>query len=265
MLGKLLKYEFKASYKQFLPLAAIYLLAAAVMRLGSVISQHTASVVGIIFALFSFIFGILSIGVSLFPIYNAVSRFSKNILGSEGYLMNTLPVKARNHIISKIIVVFTMNIASVIIIFLSNVVMFVGDKTVKELKEAFSPLYNMIKNAIKNHPLLFIEVVVCMIIVSVMISLMLYSAISLGHLSNSGRKGKGIAFIAGFIFIQILSYIFIIMGLDKCSAFTDWMNKLGDAQQNEMIGLITIIYALIFSAIHYIITIKVVTKKLNLQ
>ena len=114
MLGKLIHFEFKSTYKLFLILIGAEFLLSLVlgmtinsniqiiseMMMYSLHSTNNPStfsfililmVVGVIFATFILIFG------------SSVQRFHKNLLSGQGYLMHTLPVTTWQLVLSKVI------------------------------------------------------------------------------------------------------------------------------------------------------------------
>jgi type IV secretory pathway VirB3-like protein len=86
MLGKLLKYEFKATSRIFLPMFGALLIVAAFSRLFMSLSFDVPSVIGVTVSV------IMIIGIIVMTFLLTIQRFNKNLLGSEGYLMFTLPV-----------------------------------------------------------------------------------------------------------------------------------------------------------------------------
>ena len=102
MLGKLLKYELKASGRILLPMfgALIIVSIAAYHTWFSAYSLvgHVAEMV-MTMLYYAFFFGTCALSMII-----SVTRFKKNILGSEGYLMNTIPVSPMANVFAKLIV-----------------------------------------------------------------------------------------------------------------------------------------------------------------
>ena len=107
MLGKLLKYDFKASYRYLLVCYCVYI----VLTVGFVLSVKGADVTpgvpGMILA-----FGFLSlailwagsiIGLFILTYILVIRRFYMNLVRDEGYLTLTLPVSTRMHMLSKLL------------------------------------------------------------------------------------------------------------------------------------------------------------------
>ena len=103
MLGKLLKYEIRAMGRIMLPLYLVMIFAAGLfavnMRLGL---SGTAKTVVEKFALITgFLFFAAILAVMVVMTLMVVQRFYRNLLGTEGYLMFTLPVTTLQHIVCK--------------------------------------------------------------------------------------------------------------------------------------------------------------------
>ena len=98
MLGKLIKYEFKATGRILLPLYGALLVFALINRLlfrsslDETINNTFGTIGGIANILSVFAYGCTMAAVFVVTFFVIVQRFYKNILGDEGYLMNTLPV-----------------------------------------------------------------------------------------------------------------------------------------------------------------------------
>lgn len=99
MLGKLMKYELRATARVFLPMYAAILMVSILSSI-SVSFQFEKTAVTVMAVLFGLFVALVVLTISL-----TFSRFYKNLLGDEGYLMNTLPVQVDSIILSKF---FTM-------------------------------------------------------------------------------------------------------------------------------------------------------------
>ena len=109
MLGKLMKYEFKATARIFLPMFAALLVVSLVSRIFITLRVETPMAIGIALSV------IMIIAVCVITLIITLQRFYKNLLTNEGYLMFTLPVKTDSIIWSKMIVATIWSILSLII------------------------------------------------------------------------------------------------------------------------------------------------------
>lgn len=148
MLKKLLKYEFKATARYFLPLYGIVIIFALLNRLfyflmermdanqAAAFNDHTFVYEGISgystpFAILggtlTSIFVLLLITLFLTAFILTIVRFYRSFVSTEGYLMFTLPVTVHQHLWSKLLVAMVWNIGAVVIFGLSMLLLFAQD------------------------------------------------------------------------------------------------------------------------------------------
>ena len=98
MLKHLLKYEFKATGRTYggLYLALVALAVLSGFSLRSSSKDNFAS-------LLLFAYMVVAVAVAVVSVMTIVTRFTRNLLGREGYLMHTLPVTESQLILSKLI------------------------------------------------------------------------------------------------------------------------------------------------------------------
>ena len=104
MLGKLMKYEFRATAIYFLPIYVVLVLVSGLRYVVSLISQKFSNGFSA-FSGFSLsaIYLLLALGLAITTFIVIIIRFYKNLLGTEGYLMFTLPVSVEENILAKLI------------------------------------------------------------------------------------------------------------------------------------------------------------------
>ena len=104
MLGKLIKYEFRATAIYFLPIYVVLVLVSGLRYVVSLISQKFSNGFSA-FSGFSLsaIYLLLALGLAITTFIVIIIRFYKNLLGTEGYLMFTLPVSVEQNILAKLI------------------------------------------------------------------------------------------------------------------------------------------------------------------
>ena len=115
MLGKLMKYEFKATSRMLLPINGAMLLFALINRLfmelnffqtGNMAISALATVMAVMYVM-------VIIAAFVITLIVIIQRFYKNLLTDEGYLMFKLPVKAHSQITSNGIDAYVMYLATV--------------------------------------------------------------------------------------------------------------------------------------------------------
>lgn len=129
MLAKLIKHEFKATARVFVPmLGTVLALTAATaltVRLGGIFALPGGTgwgktVFGLVAGLLCLLtfFAMMAMMVAVMVI--TIQRFYKNLLGDEGYLMFTLPVTPAQHITAKLTVGTVWTIVSLALAFLGG-------------------------------------------------------------------------------------------------------------------------------------------------
>ena len=121
MLGKLMKHEFRATARIMLPvmgaMVALALLANLSIR-GLAGNLSDVPMLRILFVLIIIFFGVAVVATAVMSLVIMVSRFYRNLLKDEGYLMFTLPVSVHELIWSKLIVSLVWFLGTGLLIFL---------------------------------------------------------------------------------------------------------------------------------------------------
>ncbi len=264
MLRKLLKYEFKATARIFLPMFGILLLAAVINRvLPLIIPSKFQSPMIISMTLYVFIL----IGMFVVSLIVILQRFYKNLLTDEGYLSFTLPVPQWMHIVSKLILSVLWMYASVLVaigsVFIIAYGKFITQENLAEAGRAISQFYQLPGTA-----LLTFEVILAILVSSITSILMVYAAMSIGHLANDHRVLVSLgAYLGLSTVVQIISSITLLIPgiMGRLDQMSNRMN-LGDIQ-GLMHGVMW--YAVILSTLYgvgyFFISKIILTRKLNLE
>ena len=217
MLFKLLKYDFRAMWKQFSLIwgAALALALANRFSIFWDVDDHAiglsdTTTSGItVFAFMSVITAMFVIAVIF-----VVNRFSKGLLGGEGYLMFTLPVRSWQLVLSKLICALVSWAGCVMVAFASLFIMIPFNWA-----ELFQfPFWSDIFRGIMKHPgTLALMAEFCLVILAfiVLFISVMYLAMAIGHLFSRHRRLISVAaFIGLYILIanvygRVFSYRFI--------------------------------------------------------
>ena len=217
MLLKLLKYDFRAMWKQFSLIwgAALALALANRFSIFWDVDDHAiglsdTTTSGItVFAFMSVITAMFVIAVIF-----VVNRFSKGLLGGEGYLMFTLPVRSWQLVLSKLICALVSWAGCVMVAFASLFIMIPFNWA-----ELFQfPFWSDIFRGIMKHPgTLALMAEFCLVILAfiVLFISVMYLAMAIGHLFSRHRRLISVAaFIGLYILIanvygRVFSYRFI--------------------------------------------------------
>ena len=273
MVLKLIKYDLRSMLKSFIPLWAAVLVLSIIN--GAFAHSPAALVSGfgeVIFGLSIFMYIILIIAINVIGIVLVIQRFYNGLLKDEGYLMFTLPAAPWQHVVSKgiagLIVVTVNALISILSIFILAAF---GNDYVEwsTLLREFS----LVMTEAGLNGAAFIILSVLVMLISTMASIyQIYASMALGHLANKHRVGWSVAAYMGTSFA--ISIISAVCGLvaEKFGAI-NWFEGLFErAAETRNLSEVSfafinsgIIISLIQLAAFYIITERILAKKLNLE
>ena len=118
MLIKLMKYELLSTGRLFLISYIALIIMSIVLRLWLPI-QTNAKAAEIIAVVSVILYSAIIIAVIALTFVAVISRFAKNLLGGEGYLMHTLPAHSFQQIFSKLIIAIFWCFCSTIVVCIS--------------------------------------------------------------------------------------------------------------------------------------------------
>lgn len=279
MLRKLVKYEFKATRRAFLPLFLAMLLLALLsgIFMGPNVETEDPLLTTLrSIALFVYIMLIFSLFVVALVI--TIQRFYKNLTGDEGYLMFTLPVKSSSLIWSKLIVAVVWEITSIIVILVSVLLLFVRHP---EFYVNFSDRFQWFWAEIRLHVGTSLETLLWFFLASLFVAafvstLQIYASIAIGQLFREHRVLFAIGSYFGIsIVIQIVtSLLSMLPFISKVTALTGTMETTAIAAEKNaqmvfealnasMPGLLAL--DVILGVAFFLVTNYIFKKKLNLE
>ena len=218
MLGKLLKYEFKATARIFLLMYAALLvvagLNAAILPLNDNILADFLGRIPYLYDILSslsiFLYILVLGAVFVMTTVIIIIRFYR-MLGDQGYLWFTLPVTTDQHIVSKLIVAFVWSLSSSVVAILSIGLLALPTGWVSELWR-IPELWNSIVGLGFN-PGLWIACFLLTLVASLIYStLMFYSAMAIGpNFLKSRLGGSVLTYVIMYVAIQIVTTILLLV------------------------------------------------------
>lgn len=269
---KLIKYEFRSSIGFIGILWAGLLAAGLLMGITNKVTQNLFAGEGnqviknLLEAIPLIIYFALFVAMIVATIIIVVVRFYKGLLGEEGYLMHTLPLKTWQLITAKGIVAAIVVIAGGIVAVLS-VFTIIG---INDSREAFAVLSEIFKE-LEAEPILILigfEFIILGIFGVLKSIYQVYASLCIGQLVNRHRillavgAYIGINIILGVIFSIVVSFV------DTAQIeylFEDAVRVLGETGLANAVMGVMILVTVIQLVIFHIISERIMTKKLNLQ
>ena len=200
---KLLKYEWKACARICLPLYGVLILMSFVTHLLYSIPQN--STFGVMLpAISSMLYMRVMMAAFVVTAVILIQRFYKNLLGSEGYLMFTLPVTVSQHLFSKTII-------AVVMIALSGIAAFLSIGIFADM--SFGTLFvDMIKGVARSGGLLFGAGAVVLAVLGIAdMALFVAACMALGHLAGKHRLMSVASGVVLSTAVQVL-LLMVMMG-----------------------------------------------------
>ncbi|MGI6623068.1 MAG: hypothetical protein ACOX4T_08015 [Acetivibrionales bacterium] len=280
MLGKLIKYEIKATSRIFLPLYLVLILFAVINYFMALGSGNFTLPKFITLTLYILIL----VGMFVVSFVVMLQRFYKNLLSEEGYLMFTLPVQPWKHIICKLIVSSIWTILSVIIAVISILIIALQEVALTDIFNEISKIWSMMYQALGNKIYLYVIQFVTGAIVSLATStLIIYAAMAIGHLSNNHKILASIGSYLGlYTLSQIVASIIFLLPLFQSQNTHYNINDMnlqltGNQYANLYINIMgfrqmlprfmwgAIALSAVLGAAYFIITDQILNKRLNLE
>lgn len=274
MLRKLLKHEFRATGRVILPIFGLLLLSAVGANLsirGMTNAQSTfLNTLGTILIMLFFL-AIIAVGIVALAVM--VSRFYKNLLQDEGYVMMTLPVSIHQQVWSKLIVSTVWFAATVLVIILACFVTAFGIRFMGELwQEVKNIVHAVIRynhmDIVVNGIGFLVELLLLCIMVSIAFWLRAYSAMAIGF---SRPNHKGLFSVASYIVIGVVVQILGGIGISLLNdswfhrLLLGWEPQLSATAAMHLGMWFLIVLELIYCAVFYFLTVYFLQKHLNLE
>ena len=285
MLKKLCKYEFRSIGRTLIPIyiavIAISIITSFTMGINIEYNRNYNNILdngvnlvyqlqGIFTVVMSLAYFAVMVALFVLTFVIILQRFYKGLLCDEGYLMFTLPVKPWQLITSKGITAFVISILSGIVSCISIFIMMIGvaEDRWTLLAQMFSfknwsMFFIRLNEVIPLWGLYALEIIVYIIVGSLASLYQVYASMAIGHLAKKNRILMSV--VAYIVISMILSFIGGIFGV--FSAFT--MQNLiyinaGEAFLHALL-IFSIIISIIECVVFFVITERILSKKLNLE
>lgn len=263
MLGKLIKYEFKATGRTFLPLYGAILIVALVHRFLGRTSQDLFEELNRIgdFSTVALVALFMALGVVTLVV--TIQRFQKNLLSDEGYLMFTLPVKTRSLIASKMLVAVVWVILSGIIGMTTFFILFVNKEFFTELLPFLSQFMSEIKIVLgddmrRRGVAIIVQFMLAGFLNYIQFVMVIYLSLAIGQFPKFQKHRTAASFIAFFVINMLISWLFGTVSFQV--NFEQFINLNMDTLVVLANIVAMVVIAVLFEATNYILN-----KHLNLE
>lgn len=277
MLGKLLKYEMKASARTLLPLYLGTLIVAVICAVQAAMMVGTGNVnggwwiegpldSGVITGFIFLLFFALCVAIMVLTAMIVIQRFNKSLIGDEGYLMFTLPVTHAQLLNSKLIAGLLWVVVGTIVMGLASLIIFMPVfLAVPDMDWAY--FWNEVQYMLSQYnPFSQIALsVVAGLLTIVATILTVYLSIMIGQMEQCSKYRVAVSVVMFFV----INWLFSLIGTNVLNVLSlDWNNYIGSSAEfvalyNRMMAA-DIAGTLIQCAICFAAVVWMMKKKLNL-
>ena len=270
MLGKLIKYELRASGRLLLPIYGAVVIMGLIssifikLRPDFSFGNRFLTVAAVLSMILFFVLIVAAIIASyIFAIY----RYKKNLLDSEGYLMNTLPVSVRQNISAKLIPAVLYQLLSILVAFIAGLLFFIigSNATATDLFGAVRQFFDELIRASNVHLWLILAEFAVLVLISFAASnLMVYAALSVGHSFTNHKVLNSVGvYVIFYIASQFVNTFLLIASDSLLDSFFSNINLTDALPHMLMCGFILL--ELAYGAVYFFISGYFMKNKLNLQ
>ncbi len=267
MFGKLLKYDFRSMLKQFAFVWPAALVLGLVNRftINSFVTS-TSSAMETVSGIAMLVYVAILMAMFIIAVLFVVQRFYKGLLGDEGYLMHTLPVRPRQLVGSKLVCAVVVTFVSILVAVAS--ILLIIPLEASDFGNFFRALGQMNRDYGANFVFFWVELLIWLLVGMAMGYLQLYAAMAIGHLAHKSRVlWSVVAYIALNAAVTAITGnlidIYMISGDGHIFLHT-FMGNGGWGAWHASIW-ITIAATAALSAVFYAVTSYILGKKLNLE
>ena len=287
MLGKLIKHEFKFTYKTML---VIYIMAI-VSTLGYIFfvaerfsysssgpsrNETLAQIQNVLAVTFAFAYVIIVISLTILTYILMCERFYKSMYSEQGYLTHTLPVSPLSNLNARLITSIIWLLVSGIILTLSILAISSAESPyyfsdlLRSLK--YSELDSAAMYAFGWHlPVLLLMLLLLILAACANALLLVFAALSLGQLANLHKIRAAIGFGVALGFLEQIIVTMIMVHVPELFSITVNVNMpyeeirmLVRRSSRGSLLLMIGIFA-VFAALYYAICAVIVKKRVNLE
>lgn len=250
MFLKVLKYDFKAVFKRYIPIVIVVLSLSIITRLLNLI-PNDYGMASLIVTGINAIFIISLVVLSIYTMVIVVLRYVKSLFRDQGYLTHTLPVNKHELLLSQLLVAVIM---TVITIFLMMFCIFIAYFTPNWIEAINQILIVFVDLQLTSETIgSIILTIFTGAITSLQSIIVLYFGISLGHAHCKNKM------LLSVVYCIALSYgINIVLSIINIP-FSDLINTYNGLMVTRLVESLAV------SVAGYFLTIFMMKRHLNLE
>lgn len=270
MLGKLLKHDFKALFRNygllFIALFGVTFLYKLYLFLPrNIVLEFTNGLMGVLYV-------VVILGCLFGTVVINIVRFYKNLVTDEGYLTFTLPVSSRQIVASKLISTLVMDVLMAVAVLLSTLVLRSNLPVLAEMYQSIEEALHQIANSAEWRTLA-VSVVGYSTLACIYTQMGAFTAVAIGQTNRTHKIAAGVGAYALIYFITqcVMGVVALLWALQFHLYNTNIVITNFEVTPIELLhaasGLFFIVGAVVvvLGVACFFLTDYLFTKKLNLE
>lgn len=267
MLGKLMKYEWKATWKLLLSANLLTVVMTGLARWMVYLMEEAPYSSDFQMLDFMAVMVLFTYVASMFAVYVGtaiylIHRFYTSTYGDQGYLLHTLPVDTHHIIIAKALVSVLWVMINSLMIYFSVIFLFASSTEI--IKSMMEGLVTTIEYLGAEEISVFMVIMTIIAYIFTLFAkvLKIGACISLGQLSSNHKLMLSFAWYVGIYIVQSMfqgMYFAIRTAIRMKASSTDYFSYFGNDWESSLIG------GILSCVVFYILTWYVMDRKLNLD
>ena len=278
MLGRLFKYELKATSKVLVPIYIAFIAITIISRVSIDLQVDEGSLWSFINGMGLFVFIISAITMFVATAIVIIWRFYRNTSSDEGYLLFTLPVKVDYIIISEFLCALIWGFLMSVFTFL-GIFLMIFNRNVDDNIINFSYFGNILSSLTADGIKAIFYLLLDILISTFQEIMSIYCAISLASLFNKHRLIFSATFYIGLLIVVNAFAILIMNIVEKIfpsgvynaysedisfsDIVTSWNTDVAPII-NSVVSIVDWVFLVVVISIEYIIIRKILSKNLNI-
>lgn len=256
MLGKLLKYEIPALGRKLVPLYIGWAVTAAFLGLMVGPSQSKTEFGVVISGL---LYTAAATAVVVMGVIMIVQRYSRSLLGDEGYFSHVLPVTASEHIASKSIAALVWVLLSGVALIVTGLIIVIFSGTLKVINiEGLTEFLRLLSQTPLTGWLTLLELLILFALSTTKSILGIYTALTIGH---QAKTRTGLASIGAYFGVLVFEST---IGRVCMSAFGSMIQDFDVLESFHGPFVILSLITIAIGAVYFFVCKYLMEKRLNL-
>ncbi len=265
MLAKLFKHEFQATGRIFLPLYGLLFVLSLLNKYLPTLRSISSIFSGILVVIPIILCVCLIVALSAMTLVVLVQRFSKSLLGDEGYLYHTLPVRTWQHIVCKLVTAAFWTLLNSLVITLSVLFMATDVSSWGSLWNAFLNLLTVAGEYMGSSGIAAFWSILLLIFLTVIEkTLMIYAGMGIGQCFARRKTALSICAVVALNIAEQVITVLVVSLIARITRDTNFLHDFSNGDELRFFLIFYSIFVALFGGVYAYVANWTLKKHLNL-